>query len=90
MVKINFSTEPRRIEKQYKITKYFTDNYPVYKELIPHNKHKIGKQFTRQIENLNGRIKHYIKGFNGRSKSYFKIEKIAVNVLKLFFCGDVN
>ena len=65
----------RRLEKQYKITKYYTDNYPVYKELIPHKRYKTGKKYTQQIENLNGRIRHYIKGFNRKIKGYFKTAK---------------
>jgi IS1 family transposase len=80
----------RRLEKQYKITKYYTDNYPVYGELIPHKIHQTGKRYTQQTENLNGRIRHYIKGFNRKTKGYFKTIKMAENVLKLFFWGDIN
>ena len=48
-----------RLEERYKIKRYYTDDYPVYKELIPFNRYKTGKKYTQQIENLNGRIRHY-------------------------------
>ena len=79
-----------RIERRFKIIRYYTDNYPVYKELIPQKKHKTGKKYTQQIENLNGRIRHYIKGFNRKTKGYFKTEKMANCVLKILFWSDVN
>jgi IS1 family transposase len=41
-----------RLEERYKIKRYYTDDYPVYKELIPFNRHKTGKKYTQQIENL--------------------------------------
>ncbi len=37
---------------------YFTDNYPIYHQVIPKEKHFTGKKFTQGIENLNGRIRH--------------------------------
>jgi IS1 family transposase len=76
----NFYQLYTRIEQQYKIKRLSTDNYASYKELIPWKKHRAGKQFTQQIENLNGNIRHYIK-----CKGYLKTIKMAENILKLYF-----
>ena len=80
----------RKLERRYQIKRYSTDSYPVYKELILYNKYRTDKKYAQQIENLNGRIRHYIKVFNRKTKGYFKTIKMAENVLKLFFWGDIN
>ena len=57
----------------------------VYYQTIPPEKHITGKKFTQGIENLNGRIRHYLSGFARRTKDYFKSEQTINSALHLLF-----
>ena len=37
-----------------KYKKFATDKYPVYRQVIPKDKHIVGVSYTQGIENLNG------------------------------------
>ena len=74
-----------RLESNYNIEYYATDNFPVYHKVIPQHKHIIGKMYTQGIENLNGRIRHYLSGFARRTKDYLKSEQTILGSLALLF-----
>ncbi len=73
------------MNQNYKIDAFATDHWSVYYQTIPKEKHITGKQFTQGIENLNGRIRHYLSGFARRTKDYFKSEQTMKSALNLFF-----
>jgi insertion element IS1 protein InsB len=74
-----------RLESNYSIECYATDNWKVYHQVIPRDKHIIGKMYTQGIESLNSRIRHYLAGFARRSKDYFKSEQTMLGSLALLF-----
>ena len=83
-----FKTAKKLFERnQHK--EYRTDNYPVYKQIIPKEKHKIGKQFTQGIENLNGRIKHFLARFHRKTYCYSKSIDMMKASLRLLFHKDL-
>ena len=74
-----------KLEQNYKIDSFATDHWSVYYQTIPPEKHITGKKFTQGIENLNGRIRHYLSGFARRTKDYFKSEQTMKSALNLLF-----
>ena len=74
-----------RLAENYKIDKFATDHWSVYYQTIPPEKHITGKKFTQGIENLNGRIRHYLSCFARKTKDYFKSETIMEVALNLLF-----
>ena len=64
---------------------YHTDNYPVYTKAILKEKHTTGKQFTQGIENLNGRIRHYLARFHRKTYCYNKSIEVMIASLYLLF-----
>ncbi len=51
---------------------YRTDKFSSYHNQFPKNKHIKNKRHTCIIENLNGRIRHYLARFTRRTKRYSK------------------
>jgi len=68
---------------------YHTDNYPVYTKAILKEKYTTGKQFTQGIENLNGRIRHYLAIFHRKTYCYSKSVAMMIASLYLLFNKDM-
>ena len=47
---------------------YCTDHWKAYKNFIPKDKHMQSKKLTWLIENLNGRVRHYLARFHRKTK----------------------
>ena len=57
---------------RYKIDRYATDDWKVYKRLLPLDKHLVGKEHTTQIESVNANVRHYLARFRRRTQCYSK------------------
>lgn len=67
------------------VSVYCSDNWKAYEDFIPKDKHIQSKSFTWNIENLNGRIRHYLARFHRRTKCWSKsAEMVHASLLLLF------
>jgi insertion element IS1 protein InsB len=64
---------------------YCTDHWKAYESFIPSIKHLQGKAYTFNIENLNGRIRHYLARFHRKTKCWSKSIEMVNASLKLLF-----
>ncbi len=55
---------------------FCTDNYRVYKKVLPSEKHKIGKKYTQQIERNNLNFRKDLKRLNRETPNFSRSEKI--------------
>ena len=75
-----------KLESTCKVNKYATDAWKVYRKIISQEKHIIGKKFTTNIENLNGRIRHFLARFRRKTYCYSKsIEMVEYSLYVLFY-----
>ena len=51
---------------------FCTDNWKVFKQVLPYDKHLIGKQFTKAIEGVNTSLRNSCKRVNRRTTSFSK------------------
>lgn len=51
---------------------FCTDNWEAFKQVLPYEKHLIGKQFTRTIEGVNTSLRNSCKRLNRRTTSFSK------------------
>ena len=65
---------------------YCTDDYSVYPNVIPPEKHEITKAETCAVEGLNSRIRHYLARFHRKTFCYSKVLHMVQATLTLFFC----
>ncbi len=65
-----------------------SDGYKPYikymKQFISGVRHTTDKCFTTHIESLNSLLRHYIAGFNRRSRNILKTSQYLSNILNLF------
>ncbi|MBV0899330.1 MAG: hypothetical protein KTV77_03055 [Wolbachia endosymbiont of Fragariocoptes setiger] len=50
----------------------YTDNLASYREVLPSEKHVIGKKHTQLIESINATFCHYLCRFRRKTKGYSK------------------
>jgi insertion element IS1 protein InsB len=67
---------------------FHTDDWESYSEVIPANKHKIGKQYTIGIEQNNSNIRHFLGRFTRRTKVVSKSDVMVMATLKI--CWHIN
>ncbi len=60
---------PRRYRRY---TRYFTDSWRAYAQLLPASAHVVGKTGTRVVEALNGKLRHRCGVLVRRSRSFSK------------------
>lgn len=70
--------------KHIECDKYASDNWNVYKEFLPKEKHHIGKDETRSVEWMNNLIRHYLARFHRRTHCYSKATHMIYYTLLLF------
>lgn len=67
---------------------YCSDDYPVYPNVLPPEKHEITKAETCAIEALNSRIRHYLARFHRKTFCYSKAIHMVKASLTLFFAQN--
>jgi insertion element IS1 protein InsB len=61
---------------------FYTDDWEVYRKIIPKERHIIGKQHTIGIEQNNSNVRHYLARMTRRTKVVSKsIEMINISLL---------
>jgi IS1 family transposase len=55
-----------------KIYWFCTDNWEAFKQVLPYDRHLIGKQFTKAIEGVNTSLRNSCKRLNRRTTSFSK------------------
>ena len=69
---------------------YYTDNWPVYSEVIPEDQHIVGKQHTFLIESNNSNTRHRIARMTRKTKVVSKSEEAADLTMKLWVHFEDN
>ena len=64
-------------------TLFCTDDYPVYRKVLPPMQHQPGKNGTTTIESRNSRIRQYLARFHRKTKCYAKSEAVSHALLEL-------
>jgi insertion element IS1 protein InsB len=70
--------------KHIPVSNYTSDDWQVYQDFVPEEKHLIGKQHTNSIEGFNSNFRLFLKRLNRRTKCYSKTQEMLDNSLKLF------
>ncbi|MCI5142393.1 MAG: hypothetical protein D3909_11895 [Candidatus Electrothrix sp. ATG1] len=68
----------------FSVTRYYTDNWQIYRKYIPSSKHIIGKADTWRIERKNLNFRTHIKRLNRKTICFSKNEKIHDNVIGMY------
>lgn len=66
------------------VTRYHTDNWQSYKKFLPMQKHKLGKEGTRNIERHSLNFRTHVKRLQRRTICYSKLPAMHDAVLKLY------
>jgi insertion element IS1 protein InsB len=66
------------------ITRYYTDDWWIYSNLLPTHKHQIGKDETWKIERKNLNFRTHLKRLTRRTICYSKNELIHDNVIGMY------
>ncbi|MDR1347178.1 MAG: hypothetical protein LBJ63_01930 [Prevotellaceae bacterium] len=66
--------------------RYYTDNWDVYREIIPNDKLIQSKKYTIGIEQNNSNVRHYLGKMTRRSKVVTKSVEM-LNILLLIACN---
>jgi insertion element IS1 protein InsB len=70
---------------------FFTDDWEVYRKIIPAERHTIGKKNTVGIEQNNSNVRHYTGRFTRRTKVVSKsIEMINITLLITCYLNEYN
>ena len=64
-------------------TIFCTDDYPVYRKVLPPLQHRPGKDGTTMIEARNSRIRQYLARFHRKTKCYAKSDAVSHALLEL-------
>ena len=72
----------------FEIDHVCTDNYPVYGQIVPAEKHVATKSETCAIEGHNSRIRHYLARFRRKTFCYSKALPMVHATLTIFFTHD--
>jgi insertion element IS1 protein InsB len=88
----NAKTFRRLYEKLEKFVKhYYTDDWEVYKEVIPAEKLTQGKKYTIGIEQNNSNVRHYLGRMTRRTKVVTKsIEMLNISLLITCYLNEYN
>jgi insertion element IS1 protein InsB len=57
-----------RVEKKFKPAFYVTDDFKAYRQILPQNKHTVGKDLTYTAEQHNSDTRHWLARFRRKSK----------------------
>jgi len=69
----------------------YTDDWDVYRKIIPKQNHIIGKQYTVGIEQNNSNIRHYSARMTRRTKVVSKsIEMIDITLRILWYLNEAG
>ncbi len=68
-----------------KIQKFYTDDWEVYKTIIPTGKHVSGKKYTYKIEQNNPNIRHYLSRMTRKAKVVSKSKEMIHISLKIAY-----
>jgi insertion element IS1 protein InsB len=63
---------------------YAHDDYNAYEAAIPKTKSLKGKQHTSGVENVNGRLRHYLARFKRKTKSTNRAIPAVLDAIALF------
>jgi len=74
--------------KNLKSTVFYTDDYEVYKKIIPENIHILGKKHTIKIEQNNSNIRHFLGRMTRRTKVVSRSVEMVLASLKI--CWYLN
>ena len=66
-----------------KNTVFHTDDYSVYKKVLPVAQHQPTKQHTTTIESRNSRIRQYLARFHRKTKCYAKSDFVTEALLAI-------
>ena len=64
-------------------TVFHTDDYAVYRKVLPEAQHLPTKQHTTTIESRNSRIRQYLARFHRRTKCYAKSDYVTEALMAL-------
>lgn len=67
---------------------FYSDDWESYSEVIPAEKHCIGKKYTIGIEQNNSNIRHFLGRMTRRTKVVSKSGKMVLAALKI--CWYIN
>ena len=74
----------RALPKRYRRhTRYFTDAWRAYPQVLPAPAHVVGKSGTRVVEALNGKLRHRCGVLVRRSRSFSKCRSSHYNRIKI-------
>ncbi|MDR2146744.1 MAG: hypothetical protein LBE91_09840 [Tannerella sp.] len=83
----------RRLYKKLKdyVKHYYTDDWEVYREIIPHEKLTQGRKYTVGIEQNNSNVRHYSGRMTRRTKVVSKsIKMINISLLITCYLNEYN
>jgi insertion element IS1 protein InsB len=63
---------------------FYTDDWPAFKHVLPHDRHIVGKTHTTAIEQDNSNTRHHLGRFTRRSKIVSKKVAMVDLTLKLW------
>ena len=87
------ATTFRRLYEKLKnhVKRFYTDNWEVYREVIPAEKLTQGKKYTIGIEQNNSNIRHYLGRMTRRTKVVSKsIEMLNISLLITCYLNEYN
>ena len=67
---------------------YYTDDWDVYRKVIPDRQHTIGKRYTPHIESCNVNLRHKIAHFTRRTKVVSKSKEMVDLTLRLLMAPE--
>lgn len=70
--------------KQAQITRFYTDNWESYQNLIPEVRHWIGKRGTQRIERQNLNFRTHLKRLQRRTICFSKTRKMLEAIISLY------
>jgi len=66
------------------IERFYTDDYPAYLEVLPAEKHTIGKQFTTHVERKNRDFRTHLKRLTRRTVCHSKEDDMHYLLIKMY------
>jgi len=71
------------LRRYHRHTRYFTDAWRAYPQVLPAAAHRVGKAGTRVVEALNGKLRHRCGVLVRRSRSFSKCRASHYNRIKI-------
>jgi IS1 family transposase len=76
---------------KYYVKHYYTDDWDVYRKVIPNKKLTQGKKYTPGIEQNNSNVRHYLGRMTRQTKVGSKsIEMINISLLIICYLNEYN